>query len=63
MQAKANWKTENIVFGYCLELDKAHEWGLYILTGRGKISFGIGEPDLFSEPALYLCRLNGELYL
>ncbi len=61
-QAVADWKVENITFGYGLDLDKAREWGLYISTSRGKTSAGIVEPDLFSEPALYLVRPNGELY-
>lgn len=61
-QAVSDWSVGDITFGYDLDLDKAREWGLYISTSRGKTSVGIVEPDLFSEPALYLIRPNGELY-
>ncbi len=61
-QAVTDWKVEGIPFGYGLDLDKAREWGLFISTSRGKTSVGIEEPALFSEPALYLVRPNGELY-
>lgn len=61
-QAKADWGMENLTVGYGLDLDKAREWGLYISAGRGKTSIGIEEPDLFSEPGLFLVRPNGELY-
>ena len=61
-QAKADWKMDNLTVGYALDLDKAREWGLYISAGRGKTSIGIEEPDLFSEPGLFLVRPNGELY-
>ena len=61
-QAKVDWKLENVTIGYDLDLDKAREWGLYISTSRGKTSTGFVEPDLFSEPALYLVRPNGELF-
>ena len=47
---------------YDLDLDKAREWGLYISTSRGKTSTGVVEPDMFSEPALYLIRPDGTLY-
>ena len=62
VQAKADWGMENLTVGYGLDLDKAREWGLYISAGRGKTSIGIEEPDLFSEPGLFLVRPNGELY-
>lgn len=61
-QAVTDWKVADIPFGYGMDLDKAREWGLFISTSRGKTSVGIEEPALFSEPALYLIRPNGELY-
>jgi peroxiredoxin len=61
-QAKQEWKLEHLTIGYGLDLDKAREWGLYISTSRGKTSTGVLEPDLFSEPALYLIRPDGTLY-
>lgn len=47
---------------YDLDLNNAREWGLYISTSRGKTSIGIVEPELFSEPAIYLVRPDGTLY-
>lgn len=61
-KTKEEWKLEKTTLGYGLELDKAREWGLYISSSRGKTSTGVVEPDLFSEPALYLVRPDGTLY-
>ncbi|WP_425407331.1 peroxiredoxin-like family protein [Hwanghaeella sp.] len=61
-EAKEKWKLPNLRLGYGISLDTAREWGLYVSTGRGKTSIGVEEPALFSEPALYLVRPNGELY-
>ncbi|MEQ8504052.1 MAG: peroxiredoxin-like family protein [Rhodospirillales bacterium] len=49
-------------FGYGLELSKAKEWGLYISTSRGKTSIGIEEPELFSEPGLFMVSPDQSLY-
>ena len=61
-QSKEKWKLDNLTVAYDLDLDKAREWGLYISTSRGKTSTGVVEPDMFSEPALYLVRPDGTLY-
>ena len=61
-KSKESWKLDNLTVAYDLDLDKAREWGLYISTSRGKTSTGVVEPDLFSEPALYLIRPDGTLY-
>jgi len=61
-EAKESWGLDNLTVGYGLDLDKAREWGLYISTSRGKTSTGVMEPDLFSEPAMYLVRPDGTLY-
>jgi len=61
-QTQQEWKLEHLTLGYDLDLDKAREWGLYISTSRGKTSAGFIEPELFSEPALYLIRPDGTLY-
>ncbi len=60
MQAKIG--SENLRFAYDLSLAKAKEWGLYISTGRGKTSIGIEEPDLFSEPGLFMVTPDQALY-
>jgi alkyl hydroperoxide reductase subunit AhpC len=38
------------------------QWGLYISTSRGLTSIGIEEPELFSEPGVFLVRPDGTLY-
>jgi len=48
--------------GYALDLGLARKWGLYISTSRGKTSIGIVEPDLFSEPGLFLVSPDRTLY-
>jgi len=57
-----DWQLPQLRIGYGLSLPTAREWGLYISRGRGKTSLGIEEPDLFSEPALYLVRPDGTLF-
>ncbi|MBO0344940.1 peroxiredoxin-like family protein [Roseibium limicola] len=47
---------------YDLPLSVARDWGLYTSAGRGKTSIGLEEPELFSEPGVFLVRANGELY-
>lgn len=49
-------------FGYGLPLPMAKEWGLYISTSRGVTSIGIEEPELFSEPGVFLVKADGTLY-
>jgi hypothetical protein len=53
---------ENLDIAYDLSLEKAKKWGLYISTSRGKTSLGIVEPDLFSEPGLFLVSPDQSLY-
>lgn len=48
--------------GYDLPLQVARDWGLYLSTGRGKTSIGIEEPDLFSEPGLFMVTPEQTLY-
>lgn len=60
MATKVN--ASGLRFGYGLSLKAAREWGLYISTSRGKTSIGIEEPELFSEPGVFLVRPDGTLY-
>lgn len=53
---------DKLDFGYDLPLSVAKEWGLYISTSRGKTSIGIVEPDLFSEPGLFMVSPDQSLY-
>ncbi len=52
----------NLRIGYCLSLQTARQWGLYISTSRGQTSIGIEEPALFSEPGVFIVRADGTLY-
>lgn len=47
---------------HSLSLQNARQWGLYISTSRGKTSIGIDEPELFSEPGVFIVRPDGTLY-
>ncbi len=60
MAGKINAKDLRIA--YDLDLKTAREWGLYISTSRGKTSIGIMEPDLFSEPGLFLVTPEQTLF-
>ena len=53
---------KGVRFAYGLSLRSARQWGLYISTSRGQTSIGIEEPELFSEPGLFLVRPDGTLY-
>jgi peroxiredoxin len=61
-QMAAKIKARAVRLGYGLSLRSARQWGLYISSSRGKTSIGIEEPDLFSEPGLFLVRPDGTLY-
>ena len=61
-QTREEWKLGELTLAYGLELSAARQWGLYVSTSRGKTSTGVVEPDLFSEPALYLVKPDGTLY-
>lgn len=51
------WGIENLDVGFGLTEEQARNWGLY-LSNRIKEE----EPELFSEPGLFLVRRDGELY-
>lgn len=55
-------KAANLPIGYDLDLQVARQWGLYISASRGKTSIGIEEPAIFSEPGVFIVRLDGTLY-
>ena len=52
----------NLRVGYGLSLSDARDWGLYISTSRGQTSIGIEEPELFSEPGVFIVQPDGTLY-
>ncbi len=53
---------EHLRIGYGLPLSTARQWGLYISASRGKTSIGIEEPELFSEPGVFLIRPDQTVY-
>ena len=61
-QTRNDWGLKALSIGYGLSIDSAREWGLYVSTSRGKTSTGVMEPDLFSEPGLFLVRPDQTLY-
>lgn len=55
-------EAKNLRFAHSLPLPKAREWGLSISRGIGKTSIGIEEPELFSEPGVFIVKADGTLY-
>lgn len=53
---------KDLPFAYDLPLSEARDWGLFISTSRGKTSIDIQEPDLFSEPGVFLVSPDRSLY-
>ena len=51
------WGIEDLNVGHGLTEKQAREWGLYLSN-----SIKDEEPELFSEPGLFLVRPDGELY-
>ena len=58
MVAHNDWKTGDVPLIYDLSEEQAREWGLYISQGREDTE----EPEVFSEPGLFLIRPDGRLY-
>ncbi|SIN96968.1 Peroxiredoxin [Parasphingorhabdus marina DSM 22363] len=57
-QSASNWGIDELMLGYGLSEETARELGLYLSAGRPDSS----EPELFSEPALFLVRPDRTLY-
>ena len=56
-RSKQEWGLENITIGYGLSIDDARIWGLYVSK-----AIKPDEPEVFSEPGLFIVRPDGELY-
>ncbi len=56
-QTVDEWELDKLSVGYGLSQAQAQAWGLYFSGGIKD-----PEPELFSEPGLFLVRSNGELY-
>ena len=57
--AHEEWETHDLPIAHSLTEEKAREWGLYISEKRD----GSEEPDVFSEPGLFLVKPDGTLHL
>jgi len=53
---------QKLQIGYGLSLNDAQKWGLFISASRGKTSIGIEEPELFSEPGVFIVKPDRTLY-
>lgn len=62
IEARDGWGLGRLELGHSLSIEQARAWGLYVSASRGKTSLGIVEPELFSEPGLFLVRPDGTLY-
>lgn len=51
------WDITDLPIGYELSEDSAREWGLFISEGIKE-----QEPEIFSEPGLFLIKADGSLY-
>ena len=56
-RSKEEWKVQNLPIGYGLSIEEARRWGLYVSKG-----IKADEPEIFSEPGLFIVRPNLELY-
>ncbi len=56
-EAGEKWDIDELPIGYELSKDQAKEWGLYFSKGISE-----KEPELFSEPGMFLVNPDGTLY-
>jgi peroxiredoxin len=56
-QAEREWELEGLTVGYGQSVESMREWGLYISRG-----IKADQPELFSEPGLFLIRPDRTLY-
>lgn len=55
--SRQKWELPNITLGYELSQNMAKSWSLYLSSGVKD-----GEPDIFSEPGLFLIDSNNKIY-
>lgn len=58
MVVDEEWDTGDLPLVYDLDEDMAREWGLYLSSGGE----GVGEPDTYCEPGLFLVRPDMRLH-
>ena len=59
MVAHQEWDTHDLPLAHSLTEEKARKYGLYISSKRE----GSEEPEVFSEPGLFLVRPDGTLFM
>ncbi|MEM9680447.1 MAG: peroxiredoxin-like family protein [Bacteroidota bacterium] len=55
--SRQKWEISDLTLGYGLSKDMAKNWGLYLSAGVKE-----GEPDVFSEPGLFLIDNTNQVY-
>jgi alkyl hydroperoxide reductase subunit AhpC len=60
--ARNEWGIDNLEIGYGLSIEDARKLGLYVSNGIGVTSVGVEEPEIFSEPGLFMIRPDQTLY-
>ncbi|NRA91736.1 MAG: redoxin family protein [Psychroserpens sp.] len=55
--SRQKWELSNLTLGYKMSENSAREWSLYLSAGVKD-----GEPDVFSEPGLFLIDKNNQVY-
>lgn len=60
--AKDEWKLDKLHIAYGLSIEDARALGLFVSASIGTTSTGVVEPDLFSEPGLFMIRPDQTLY-
>jgi peroxiredoxin len=56
-RARDEWGLEKLTIGYGLDVETMEAWDLYISKGLSD-----DEPEVFSEPGLYVVRPDGSIY-
>nr|WP_238566815.1 peroxiredoxin-like family protein [Nonlabens ulvanivorans] len=56
-KSSKEWNVEGLTIGYDLPVETAKEWGLYLSK-----AISDKEPDLFSEPAIFLIKPDKTLF-
>ncbi|MEM6550843.1 MAG: peroxiredoxin-like family protein [Planctomycetota bacterium] len=56
-KSKDEWGIDRLPMAYGLTIEEARTWGLYVSK-----AINPGEPELFSEPGLFVVRPDGTLF-
>ncbi|ANU07978.1 peroxiredoxin family protein [Paraurantiacibacter namhicola] len=59
MVSHEEWDTHDLPLAHSMTEEKARAWGLYLSDKRD----GSDEPDVFSEPGLFLVRPDGTIFM